>query len=121
MLGGVVLLGEAAGTYGVSGHGGRPAGRVGRQTAAGVVLVLLGVATKSALVPFHPWLPAAMAAPTPVSAYLHAAAMVKAGVYLDGPAGPRPRRPPALAPARSWSWACPRCCWAGGGPCARPT
>ena len=49
---------------------------------AGVVLLLVGAVTKSALVPFHFWLPAAMAAPTPVSAYLHAAAMVKAGVYL---------------------------------------
>ncbi|MGJ9372679.1 Na+/H+ antiporter subunit A [Nesterenkonia sp. CF4.4] len=47
-----------------------------------VALVLLGALSKSALVPFHFWLPAAMAAPTPVSAYLHAAAMVKAGVYL---------------------------------------
>ncbi|GGA64480.1 putative cation antiporter NADH dehydrogenase subunit [Pseudoclavibacter endophyticus] len=47
-----------------------------------IMLVLVGVATKSALVPFHFWLPGAMAAPTPVSAYLHAAAMVKAGVYL---------------------------------------
>ncbi|HZK05088.1 MAG TPA: Na+/H+ antiporter subunit A [Actinomycetaceae bacterium] len=47
-----------------------------------LVLILLGAFSKSALVPFHFWLPAAMAAPTPVSAYLHAAAMVKAGVYL---------------------------------------
>src|SRR5690606_23424634 len=47
--------------------------------------------SKSALVPFHFWLPAAMAAPTPVSAYLHAAAMVKAGIYLIA----------ALAPAFS--------------------
>jgi multicomponent Na+:H+ antiporter subunit A len=47
-----------------------------------VHLLLLGAVTKSALVPFHFWLPGAMAAPTPVSAYLHAAAMVKAGVFL---------------------------------------
>ena len=47
-----------------------------------VTLVLVGAASKSALVPFHFWLPGAMAAPTPVSAYLHAAAMVKAGIYL---------------------------------------
>lgn len=46
------------------------------------MLILLGALSKSALVPFHFWLPAAMAAPTPVSAYLHAAAMVKAGIYL---------------------------------------
>ena len=47
-----------------------------------IALVLLGALTKAAQVPFHYWLPSAMAAPTPVSAYLHAAAMVKAGVYL---------------------------------------
>ena len=51
-------------------------------TVAAVLLLLVGALSKSALVPFHFWLPGAMAAPTPVSAYLHAAAMVKAGVYL---------------------------------------
>lgn len=52
------------------------------QVIIGALLIVVGVATKSALVPHHFWLPGAMAAPTPVSAYLHAAAMVKAGVYL---------------------------------------
>ncbi|MFP1602849.1 Na+/H+ antiporter subunit A [Microbacterium sp. 2216-1] len=49
---------------------------------AAVVMLLIGAVSKSALFPFHFWLPGAMAAPTPVSAYLHAAAMVKAGIYL---------------------------------------
>src|SRR5699024_7904808 len=44
--------------------------------------LLVGALSKSALIPFHFWLPGAMAAPTPVSAYLHAASMVKAGVFL---------------------------------------
>ncbi|MFC4223762.1 Na+/H+ antiporter subunit A [Lysinibacter cavernae] len=54
----------------------------GPLVATAMILVLVGAASKSALVPFHFWLPGAMAAPTPVSAYLHAAAMVKAGIYL---------------------------------------
>ena len=53
-----------------------------------VLLILAGATTKSALIPTHFWLPGAMAAPTPVSAYLHAAAMVKAGVYLILRMGP---------------------------------
>ena len=50
--------------------------------AIAMYLILIGAISKSALVPFHFWLPGAMAAPTPVSAYLHAAAMVKAGIFL---------------------------------------
>ena len=61
-----------------------------------IVLVLLGAITKSALIPFHFWLPGAMAAPTPVSAYLHSATMVKAGIYLVA------RFAPAFAEAGPW-------------------
>ena len=82
MLVGVVILGESAGTYRISELVASPPGTPGPLVAWGVGLLLLGAVTKSALVPFHFWLPGAMAAPTPVSAYLHAAAMVKAGVYL---------------------------------------
>jgi multicomponent Na+:H+ antiporter subunit A len=80
MLLGLILLATSAGTWRISEILDTPPD--GPVVAVAVVLVLLGAFTKSAQVPFHPWLPAAMVAPTPVSAYLHAAAMVKAGVYL---------------------------------------
>jgi multicomponent K+:H+ antiporter subunit A len=63
-----------------------------------LVLVLLGCFTKSAQFPFHFWLPHAMAAPTPVSAYLHSATMVKAGVFLLA------RLYPALGSSEPWFW-----------------
>ena len=80
MLGGFVLVGQAAGTYSLSAVVADPPS--GSTVSVGLALVLLGALTKSAQVPFHSWLPGAMAAPTPVSAYLHSATMVKAGVYL---------------------------------------
>jgi multicomponent Na+:H+ antiporter subunit A len=80
MLVGLILIGETSGSYLLSEVVAHPGS--GPALVAGTVLVLMGAITKSALVPFHFWLPAAMEAPTPVSAYLHAAAMVKAGVYL---------------------------------------
>jgi len=80
MLVGIVVLGNLAGTYLLSALIAAPP--TGLAASIGVVLVLVGALSKSAIVPMHFWLPGAMAAPTPVSAYLHAAAMVKAGVYL---------------------------------------
>jgi multicomponent Na+:H+ antiporter subunit A len=83
MLVGIVLLAVRYDTYSLSRvlEGAADSG-VDSPLVAAVLLLLVGALSKSALVPFHFWLPGAMAAPTPVSAYLHAAAMVKAGVYL---------------------------------------
>ncbi|MFD0890182.1 proton-conducting transporter membrane subunit, partial [Streptosporangium algeriense] len=86
MLAGMVILGETAGTYRISRIVADPPS--GALLPAAVVLLLAGALSKSAIFPFSMWLPAAMAAPTPVSAYLHAAAMVKAGVYLLARFGP---------------------------------
>ncbi|WP_233899136.1 hydrogen gas-evolving membrane-bound hydrogenase subunit E [Pseudonocardia dioxanivorans] len=94
MLLGFVLVGESAGTYRISAIVASPP--TGGAVTAGIVLILLGVLTKSAQAPFHPWLPAAMAAPTPVSGYLHAASMVKAGVFLVA------RLSPAFASSAEW-------------------
>ncbi|MDX2340687.1 Na+/H+ antiporter subunit A [Micrococcus sp. M4NT] len=101
MLVGLVMLAHLSGSWRVSGVlAAAPAlvadAAVRGMLEAAVALVLLGALTKSAQAPFHFWLPAAMAAPTPVSAYLHAAAMVKAGVFLVA------RLAPAFATLVSW-------------------
>ena len=94
MLVGVIVLGELGGTYLLSELVANPP--TGVAAAVGVALVLVGALSKSAIVPLHFWLPGAMAAPTPVSAYLHAAAMVKAGVYLVA------RMAPGFADSPPW-------------------
>jgi len=99
MLAGFLLLGEMVGSYELSTI--LASGDVIRAHPWYVpmlILVLLGIFTKSAQFPFHFWLPHAMAAPTPVSAYLHSATMVKAGVFLLA------RLFPALAYTPEWSW-----------------
>ncbi|CAN5450611.1 Na+/H+ antiporter subunit A [soil metagenome] len=80
MLGGFVLIGQSAGTYDLAALAASPP--TGTAVEVGLVLVLIGAFTKSAQFPFSAWLPGAMVAPTPVSAFLHSATMVKAGVYL---------------------------------------
>jgi multicomponent Na+:H+ antiporter subunit A len=94
MLGGFVLLGQAAGTYQLSAILADPPS--GGVVTVALLLVLAGALTKSAQYPFHSWLPGAMVAPTPVSAYLHSATMVKAGIYLVA------RFAPAFATQEGW-------------------
>lgn len=95
MLVGFLILGHEAGTYRISELVADPPSG-GPLAATALVLVLAGALTKSAVWPFSFWLPGAMAAPTPVSAYLHAAAMVKAGIYLIA------RLSPAFADVTPW-------------------
>lgn len=95
MLVGLVLLAAEAGTSSLSGILADPP-PTGPAVIAAIALILVGILSKSAIVPFHFWLPGAMAAPTPVSAYLHAAAMVKAGIYLAA------RLAPGFAEVPGW-------------------
>jgi len=99
LLAGLVLLGLTAGTYEISEllAMGDSLTHSPFYTAI-VILILIGAFTKSAQVPFHFWLPNAMAAPTPVSAFLHSATMVKAGIYLIA------RLTPTLGGTDFWQW-----------------
>ncbi|XDF37440.1 monovalent cation/H+ antiporter subunit A [Paracidovorax avenae] len=99
LLAGVLVLGHIVGSYDldrVLAAGDLVRGHPLYLTA--LVLVLLGALTKSAQFPFHFWLPHAMAAPTPVSAYLHSATMVKAGVFLLA------RMWPVMGGTEPWFW-----------------
>lgn len=99
LFAGTLVIGHVAGSYdldAVLASGGTI--RIHPLYLTALVLILVGAFTKSAQFPFHIWLPQAMAAPTPVSAYLHSAAMVKAGVFL------LVRLWPALGGTHEWLW-----------------
>ncbi|MEL0436456.1 monovalent cation/H+ antiporter subunit A [Phycobacter sp. K97] len=97
MIGGMLILGNIAGSYDLSVIlQNKEAIQASPLYLPALILILLGCFTKSAQFPFHFWLPHAMAAPTPVSAYLHSATMVKAGLFLMA------RMWPVLAGTPEW-------------------
>lgn len=99
LIAGLLLLGRIAGSYEL-GELLANAGKIQSSPlyTPALLLILLGAFTKSAQFPFHFWLPRAMAAPTPVSAYLHSATMVKAGIFLMA------RLWPVLSGTPEWFW-----------------
>lgn len=99
MLAGLILLGQEAGTYSLSQILATPGLAERPLIPVALLLIMLGAFTKSAQFPFHFWLPGAMAAPTPASAYLHSATMVKAGIFLLA------RLHPAFGHLPLWFWA----------------
>lgn len=99
MFAGFNLLYGMTGTYSIREIAAQAADLPGQSLfLPAMILVLLGAFTKSAQFPFHIWLPDAMEAPTPVSAYLHSATMVKAGLYLVA------RMSPIFAGGSEWFW-----------------
>lgn len=98
MLAGFILLSHMAGTYTISEILATPGLTDHPLFGSALILILLGAFTKSAQFPFQFWLPGAMAAPTPASAYLHSATMVKAGVFLLA------RLHPAFSHSALWFW-----------------
>jgi len=112
MVGGMLILGNIVGSYDLSVIlQNRELIQADPLYVPALLLILLGCFTKSAQFPFHFWLPHAMAAPTPVSAYLHSATMVKAGIFLMA------RMWPVLAGTPEWfiivtSQASSPWCWA---------
>ena len=99
LIAGMLILGNIAGSYDLSVIlTQKDAIQSSDWYLPALILILLGCFTKSAQFPFHFWLPHAMAAPTPVSAYLHSATMVKAGIFLMA------RLWPVLAGTPEWFW-----------------
>lgn len=99
LLAGILLLGSVVDSYSLQDWiASSEAIKQSNVYLPGLLLILLGAVTKSAQFPFHFWLPGAMQAPTPVSAYLHSATMVKAGFFLLA------RLSPALGGTTEWMY-----------------